>query len=131
MTPLPYQVLVVVDKNLGERLIELARDRPAWVIDTPVNRPFIERLWKERADTSHLNGITSFRCSPSDSPEDIFISELGTIELHHGEDSASPPYSEIKVMGLVLTPEVQQALSEFDFPIIEVTHDGFIAKRKA
>lgn len=33
-----YRVFVVVDREYGERLGELAQTGPVWIVDTPANR---------------------------------------------------------------------------------------------
>ena len=33
-----YRVFVVLDRDYGERLLELARSGPVWIVDTPQNR---------------------------------------------------------------------------------------------
>jgi hypothetical protein len=37
MTALPYKVYVVVDREFGEKLAELERAVPVWIVDTPTN----------------------------------------------------------------------------------------------
>jgi hypothetical protein len=86
-----YCVFVVVDKQYGERLRELVRTGPVWVVDTPTNRSTAEKLWAERPDASHLEGVTIYNSSAT-SPEDALLEELDTIDLHHGAYSADPRY---------------------------------------
>jgi hypothetical protein len=78
MDAVPYKVRIVVDRNFGERLAELASDVPVWIVDTPPNEVVAHRLRKERNQN-----ITKFSDWPSSSPEDLLISEFAMINLHH------------------------------------------------
>jgi hypothetical protein len=40
-----YRVLVVLDREYGERLSELAANDPVWIVDTPTNRAVAQRIW--------------------------------------------------------------------------------------
>ncbi|MEY2506985.1 MAG: hypothetical protein QOH01_1314 [Verrucomicrobiota bacterium] len=128
VTP-PHRVRVIVDPAFGERLAALPADEPSWVLDTPENTLVAHRLWKERPAASHLPGITTFRPGQSLSAEDEFISQLGTIDLHHGHYSADPPYSVLEVIGCSPSDRVRAALEEFAFAVQSTTSDGFIAVR--
>jgi hypothetical protein len=88
MAAVPYKVYVVVDREFGEKLAELERGVPMWIVDTPTNKPVARRLWNERPDEDHLTGITTFNDGNSLSPEQLLLSHLDTIELHHGSQSA-------------------------------------------
>ena len=54
MAALPYKVYVVVDREFGEKLAELERGVPVWIVDTPTNKPVAQRLWNERPDETIL-----------------------------------------------------------------------------
>jgi hypothetical protein len=41
----PYRVFVVVDREYGERLAELAQTGPVWIVDTPANRSVAQQIW--------------------------------------------------------------------------------------
>ena len=128
ITP-PHRVLIVVDPAFGERLAGVPADEAAWVIDTPENTPVAHRLWKERPAKNHLTGITTFRPGSSLSAEEELISQLATIDLHHGHYSADPPYSVLEVIGCSPSDHVRAALEEFAFAVQSTTSDGFIAVR--
>jgi hypothetical protein len=98
-----YRVFVVVDREYGERLSELARTGPVWVVDTPNNRAAAQKIWAVDANRSHLNGVTTFKTGEDCSPEDTLINELDTIDLHHGTYSANPPYTVLEVIGAVMS----------------------------
>jgi hypothetical protein len=95
----PHRVYVVVDREFGERLGTLTPGVPVWIVDTPTNRVVAQRLWKERPTDSHLTGITTFGELNSSPPEELLISELPAIDLHHGSHSGDPAYTLLEVSG--------------------------------
>jgi hypothetical protein len=123
-----YCVFVVVDKQYGERLRELVRTGPVWVVDTPTNRSAAEKLWAERPDASHLEGVTIYKSSAT-SPEDALLEELDTIDLHHGAYSADPPYTILEAIGASATEKVKAELAHYGFNQIFPTSAGFRAIR--
>jgi hypothetical protein len=129
MADVPYKVYVVVDREFGEKLAELGRSVPVWMVDTPINKPVVQRFWNERPDQDHLTGITTFNDLNSLSPEEMLLGHLDTIELHHGSQSADPPYTVIEVFGAQLTPNAKNVLSEYGFDTFQITSAGFTASR--
>jgi hypothetical protein len=125
----PYKVSVVVDREFGEQLATLASGVPVWIVDTPINKAVAKRFWKERPHENSLTGITTFDFSESDAPEEIVVSMLDTIELHHGPHSADPPYTVIEVFGVTLNENVKAGLSEYGFNEFYPTSTGFRATR--
>jgi hypothetical protein len=125
----PYKVFVVVDRSFGEKLSELERSTPVWIVDTPANQTFVQRFWNEHPDESHLTGVTTFDDLPSLSPEDMLLGQMDAIELHHGSHSADPPYTVIEVFGTQLTANAKNVLSEYGFAEFHFTQAGFLATR--
>src|ERR1019366_3909839 len=123
-----YRVFVVVDKEYGERICELARTGPAWIIDTPVNRAAAQKMWAERPHASHLDGVTTFK-SQASVPEDALVNELDMIDLHHGCYSADPPYTVLEVVGASATESVKAELGQYGFNEFCSTTAGFLAVR--
>jgi hypothetical protein len=124
-----YKVFVVVDREFGEKLSELEQGVPVWVVDTPINKPVVQRFWKERPDEDHLTGVTTFNDAASRSAEDSLLSQLDTIELHHGAYSADPPYTVLEVFGTELTENAKGVLSEYGFDKFQTTSTGFVTSR--
>ena len=129
MAAVPYKVYVVVDRAFGEKLAELERGVPVWIVDTPTNKPVAQRFWNERPDENHLTRITTFNDLNSLSPEEMLLGHLDTIELHHGSHSADPPYTVIEVFGTQLTASAKNVLSEYGFNAFHITSTGFTASR--
>lgn len=129
MVAVPYRVRIVVDRDFGERLAELEPGVPVWIVGTPLNAGVAQRLWKERNQENHLTGVTTFNDSASTSPEDLLISELDTIDLHHGSYSSNPPYTILEVLGTPLSERIKVELTEFGFNKFHPTASGFSAVR--
>jgi hypothetical protein len=130
MISVPYKVIVVVDRNFGERLVTLPEGTPVWIVDTPINSPVAHCLWKERKHND-LMGITIFQADSFISPEAILIGELDTIDLHHGSFSADPPYVQLEVYGTHLCNEIRTELFRYGFNEFDSTLEGFRASRSA
>jgi hypothetical protein len=125
----PYRVFVVVDRDYGGRLVELAQTGPVWIVDTPANRTVAEQIWAGDPNRSHLEGVTTFKFSEDGSSEDILINELDTIDIHHGTCSANPPYTVVEVTGTGLSDKIKGKFAEFGFDQFESTPQGFRAVR--
>jgi nitroreductase len=126
----PYKVYVVVDREFGERLMALGPGVPVWIVDTPINKPVAQRLWKERTHENHLTGITTFKDWDSSTPEDLFISELDMVDLHHGSNSSDLPYTILQVVGTALSERIRAALSTYGFTEFQPSSEGFVATRE-
>lgn len=127
MAAVPYRVYVIVDPDFGEKLAQLERGVPVWIVDSPTNKPVVQRSLSERPNESHLTGITAFTNLDGLSPEDMLLRKLDTIELHHGPYSANPAYSVIEVLGTQLTAAAKNRLSEYGFDEFQITSTGFVA----
>ncbi len=129
LMPEPYRVFVVVDREYGERLVELAQTGPVWIVDTPGNRNVAQQIWASNPNRSHLDGVTTFKFGEGSSSEDILANQLDTIDLHHGTYSANPPYTVIEVIGTGISARLMAELSPFGFDEFQETSQGFRAVR--
>jgi hypothetical protein len=125
------RVQLVVDADYGERLHSLPQDEDSWVVDTSTNQAVIKSIWAARNADAPLVGITSFKVAPDETGEDWLLNILSTVELHHGEDSQSPPYSMLRVIGTPLSPRLRRELGEYGFVRFEDSADGFVAHKLA
>jgi hypothetical protein len=125
----PYRVFVVLDRNYGQRLAELAEAGPVWIVDTPGNCAVAQQIWVANPNHSHLEGVTTFKFVEDSLCEDILLNELDTIDDHHGTYSANPPYTIIEVIGTGIGDTVKAKLAEFGFDQFEPTLQGFRAIR--
>jgi hypothetical protein len=125
-----YRVFVVLDREYGESLSELAASGPVWIVDTPTNRDAAQRIWTADPNRSHLDGITTFKTADASSPETALIEQLDTIDLHHGTYSANPPYTVLEIIGTTISERTRAELSQFGFDQFQGTAEGFRALRQ-
>jgi len=125
----PYRVTVVVDPQFGTRLRDLPAGEPAWVVDSGENHRVIASL-RQSLKTGVADGITSFKCDSDATPEDWLISKLGTIDLHHGEDSHNPPWSVLNVVGVSWSDRLARELAQLGFKHHADTELGFEARKQ-
>jgi hypothetical protein len=125
------RVLVVLDREYGDRLREVPLGQPVWIELSPTNEPVVRAIWATSDAPDHLTSISAWTFNPANTAEYLFLSELGTIEEHHGTYSTDNPCTEIDVVGCPLTNEIQTALQELGFAEFEKRHDGFVARRSA
>jgi len=125
----PYRVFVVLDRDYGQRLTELAQTGPVWIVDTPANRTIAQQIWDASPNRSHLEGVTTFKFQEGIPSEDILINELDTIDLHHGTYSSNPPYTVIEVIGTGISDKIESSFTEFGFDQFVPTPHGFQAIR--
>ena len=120
-----HHVAVVVDREFGERLLPLAQRLHVWICDTPANREAAEKAWETIMPGAVWNevGVTTFRISEDDSPEDMAISHIGDIDLHH------PAWSQVEVYGVRLNDELRAAWQEYGADEFRETQDGFVCSR--
>lgn len=128
-----HKVGLVVDRTFGDRIPSLARSFHVWVVESPNNTQAIQQVWKserpEPASDPLGSGVTSFKASAQESPEEICIRIVGDIDEHHGEFAHDQPWSEIEVFGVKLSPRLQRVFAEFGAVSFEATPDGFICRR--
>lgn len=127
-------VHLIVAKEFGDRLWGMETDAAIWVANTASNQRVIERIWSERfvGDVpSSLHGITSFQVAPDGAPEDWLMDIVGQVELHHGEFSQSPPYSELRVFGSPLSPRLRAEFGKLGFVRFEDLEEGFVAYKSS
>ncbi len=118
------RVAIVVDREFGERLAELAGRMPVWIGDTPTNRPWIDAHW---ALTE--GDVTRFAVGFEDGPETMAMDILPTVDLHHGKSSEDLPWTELTFFGIEPTSALREALAEHGVGGFRATADGFIATR--
>jgi hypothetical protein len=102
-----------------------------WACDSPENRRVATRDSASNQGVSLEHGVTLFKYSPSEPTDQVCLGILGTVDLHHGEYSHIPPWSEVEVYGTELTPTLQRAMVELGFSKFDVTTEGFVGVREA
>lgn len=129
----PHRIGIVLDPEFGRRLSQLARQFHLWVVVSDANTPAIRDSWRDEATKETgdplASGVTSFEMSPGESREDVCARLLETVDDHHGEHAHEPPWSEIEVYGLAITPRLQSLFTDFGAEEFTATASGFIARR--
>jgi hypothetical protein len=120
------KVEVIVDPNFQRDLLEMAKIRPIWIVETANNRPRIEEAWR-KGETMDLYSINKYQPPSPDDREGSLLIVLDSIEDHHGKYAAMPPSDGIIVHGLTPSDSLRAKLSEMGFKIAEITQDGFMA----
>jgi hypothetical protein len=123
------KVALVLDPNFGEKLELLAYQSHVWIIDTPHNQAIAIKYWHTHPHDKTETGITTFKFSTDKTLEELCLGMLDTIDLHHGEYSSNPPYSNLEIVGLPKSEALQSALEELGFKVFEPTAAGFRALR--
>ena len=122
------RILLIYDQAFGEKLREATPSSPIWIVASPANNPYIAEAWSQ-GHADHLVGVTKLNHDPASRAEDHFLDDLSTIDLHHGPYSTDTPYTALEVLGLRMTDQFRQALSQLGFDQINETDTGFHAKR--
>lgn len=133
MTTQSYKVGLVVDRDFGNRIPELACAFHVWVVESPSNTPIIQRFWQmERSepDEDPLGpGITAFKASEAESAQEMCARIAGDVDEHHGDFAHDPPWSEIAVYGVTLDERLRKVFEELGTTRFAQTRDGFICRR--
>jgi len=126
-----HRVAVVVDRAFGARLLPLAQRLHVWVCDTSTNREATEKAVADLPPNAVWNevGVTTFGRGEIDSPEDLIIRYAGDIDLHHGEHSHDPAWSQIEVYGVRLNDALRTAWQEYGVNEFRETPEGFVCSR--
>jgi hypothetical protein len=112
-------VAVVVDRQFGDRLNNLAKRLPVWIGTSIKNRTAVDAVRAQHPDYD----ITSMNAGADYCGEDLLLSQLEDIDLHHHFWRA------IEVYGVPRTELLTLAFEEYGVTRFEATSDGFIATR--
>jgi hypothetical protein len=123
------RVVVIVDPGYGDQLRDIWPGVAAWIVMSPANEPVVRSLWAAVPDADQLTGITGFRYDGNATSEACLLTELGTVDLHHGPYSSENPYTTLEAIGTPLTTKIRDALSELGFTNFAENAVGFVASR--
>ena len=122
MEPERDTVVVVLDPLCGDRLADLVKGDPVWVVDSTINRPVVERLWSQSGQSISL---TAFDWAEDEQPSATLMRMLDMINLHH------PHCVGYRIYGASLTNDVREELARMGYPHQVSTHYGFAANETA
>jgi hypothetical protein len=100
-----------------------------WLIESPANREAAASYRAAHGASTVEKSVTTFKAADDDSGSETCLKMLETIDLHHGVDSADPPYSVLEIVGARLSRSVQRAIEALGFSRFESTDNGFRALR--
>lgn len=115
------KVALVIDRNYGDRLRDLAFRLPLWIADTPENRTAVESLTSFTHEWPHVS-MTLVRVSAAPLAEE-WTTLLNQIELQERGIDA------IEVIGAPISISIVAAFREAGYHDVVETADGFRAKR--
>ena len=120
-----HKVGLVVDRDFGDRLLDIAKVFHVWICDTPANREAAEKAWAAVPPGAVWNevGATTFRVGENDSPEEMAAGRLVDLDEHH------PGWSRIEFFGVGPEAGLRAALQEYGADEFRETQEGFICSR--
>src|SRR5687767_6358660 len=119
-----HSVAVVVDREFGDALRELASRVPVWVCDTPTNRRIAEAHRLARPHPSNQRGLTTFRVTDRATAQQMLLEVMDMVDLHHAE------WECLEIYGVGPTRRIRDALAELGVSELERTSYGFRCLRR-
>lgn len=115
-------VAIVVDPDYGDRIIHLESEMPVWAVKSPVN----SAAWDPK--TSRHSNSALFSVGNTAARAENLTGVLVDIDEHFGPDSnPQHPYLGIYVVGVALSPALEQRLQSAGFRNFRQARDGFEA----
>jgi hypothetical protein len=122
-----HHVALVLDREFGARLADLARDVHVWAVRSAADEDAATRVWATPPRHSQLS-VTLFDASDH-TAEEACADILSTIDEHHGEYSDDRALDAMEVSGVGLTQRIEDELAALRFDA-EPSDQGFIAVRR-
>lgn len=133
MTNPSHKISLIVDRQFGSRIREVATTTIAWVVESPTNNRFIGAFWDDqragRLKVMGDAGVTSFEAKELETAEDTCERILFEIEDHHGYYATDTPWLEIDVVGAEGNTRLRRVAEQLGATSIERTKDGFTIRR--
>ena len=118
---------LVVDPQFGDRLEALVAQMHVWVVESPGNLGAATRIGAAGSHGLEAGGVTTFGKGWAGEREQVCLSVLETIDLHHFYHQ--PAYSVLEVVGVAASSSLQEKLREFGFTTFTGTPEGFRASK--
>jgi hypothetical protein len=109
-----------VEPDFSGSLVDLARKRVVYIVDTPQNKKAIDDCWAVGAELDLCEVNRSKKSDPDDRDGNL-MKILQLVDTHYY------PYPGFVVHGTSASPSLVQSLAEKGISIAEVTADGFVA----
>lgn len=102
-------VLLVLDRQFGDRLGSLPRPYPIWIAESERNRDALKTSPKPSG------AITWFPLRKGESAEQVFARIAESLDQHHNELAQVPPYDTLDVYGLPVDADVLSSVRDLGF----------------
>jgi hypothetical protein len=118
-----------MDRDFDARLCEIELGVPVWIVDTPANKPYVDKRWTTEKNPNHLIGVTTFPDLPAASSEETLIGKLETLDFALRLLFFESPYTLLEVIGTPITLRIKNEFGQFGFNDFRETPNGFEAPR--
>lgn len=130
-----HRVAIVVDRDFGAALSALASQYHVWIVESPQNAPAIRAAWAAETLDASVDplgpGVTAFEDSSHETAAESCRRIASEVDEHHGELAHEPPWSEIRVVGVPLDPELEAIFRGIGAVQFRRLPDGFVCYRIA
>lgn len=121
-----HAVGLILDPEFGDRLLDLSRRMPIWIVGSSLNREATIRA--RSVDSATL--ITTIELKAGESNVDLLSRAAYSIDDHHGHLSQpTSPYRELVVFGATEEALSVTVRSDLGFRAVSGTPFGFIARK--
>jgi hypothetical protein len=129
-----HRVLMVLDPSFGNRLLSIADSRHVWLVTSGANDRARRQYWeacRDRAggDATQIPEISGFVAQPGMSTEETCALMAEEVDAHHGPYEHDIAWTEIEVVGLEWSPQIDAVFRELGATSVVPTHDGFVCTR--
>lgn len=128
-----HLVAIVVDPHYGDALKALAGSHHVWVVRSLANDRATWSVWSvgvSGAEDDPMGpGATLFDAIPGESRESMCERIALEVQEHHGEFGHDPPWSEIRVIGVSVDPNLEELFRDIGAQSVVVSEDGFTCRR--
>jgi hypothetical protein len=121
------RVALVLDPNFGKECSRLVARMPVWVVDSVANRTAVDAIRK--GESGNDSDLTTFQARGGESLAAMCERIVQSLDDHYNEQSQSPGYAELNVIGVQLNEVSMPIFHELGFSEFSRTPGGFLAKK--
>ena len=125
MEEISQRVTLILDPNFGERIMNVSKSAPVWIVESDCNRQAVELA---RA-SSGSRGVTVFAAKSGESPKVTCERIVASLDDHFNECSQTPGYDQLEVLGLKLADVDLRHFQNLGFSGFSTTEAGFVASK--
>ncbi|MDR1162828.1 MAG: hypothetical protein LBM17_03195 [Candidatus Accumulibacter sp.] len=120
------RVVLILEADFGEKILSSAITGAVWVVDSEKNRLYVEKA--RRLDASR--SITTFPVREGESLASACDRIIWALDEHHNEQSRTPGYRELEVIGVSLPDVFEPIFRDLNFTRFVATKTGFLATKE-